>query len=724
MKRLYVILLVFILVFSMGSISALAEVNLIKNGGFENGKTNWIGTGGSASNQVPYISVSSDIKHSGSQSVKISDNASKQPYIYQDIAVTPDTEYTLSFWAYTETLADKTAFGFKFEYYQTQNGGHIGLDDYGRLSVPSTDYKKWIKYDIDFITPEKCYRVNPLIRLYGAGTVYVDDVSLVAKGAPKRILITNADVFNYADNETGEVSVRLNTEAYTLSSSAKIVFTILNGNREIHKSDAVIPTNGKATYTFPTKDLIKDKTYVLSATLYDGNVTESVSQDIYKVNRPSMLDKNGTAYFDSKPFYPVLAYHVNYGNKGELDDMPQMGVNLVQCPYTSPSGAYDYLEAAKKYGVKVLVPLYNSMLPAGHPDNIQNTIDVVNKVKDHEALFGYIMIDEPFGRVHRPGKVLTEGYKLIRSLDDKHIITFVNDKPQRDAESAQYADVLIIDPYIWDKYSPASYVAERTKQARQCGKPIYVLVQASDLTYFPEGEEVRSMWYQAMLSGAKGAGYYSIYDTTWENGSRVSIMNTKLWEPLCAFSSEIGKVQPLFLENANFSSEVKNGIEIYKWNVDGESYIACRNTEWSKGASVDSLARSVSIDIGKNALALIAGSPASPSYEAGVVSLTLSYCDVCVFKVMGVPVFVQNGLAMEEISSGKITVYNKEKTKIAIAFYVNEGNKIKMVDFKIANDKMDIYSFSVPSTGVNMIRAFFYAENGKILNAETISLNS
>ena len=85
MKRIYSLLVLLFLLASTYTISAGATENLITNGGFENGKTGWLGTGGKDSNGTPYIAVSDVVKHSGNASIKVSDIANKQPYIYQDV---------------------------------------------------------------------------------------------------------------------------------------------------------------------------------------------------------------------------------------------------------------------------------------------------------------------------------------------------------------------------------------------------------------------------------------------------------------------------------------------------------------------------------------------------------------------------------------------------------------------------------------------------------------
>ncbi len=751
MKRIYSLLVVVLIVFSlsvcmkaMPALGTVNDTNLIFNDGFD-ALTNWKNKSAGTQNTEKYHKAAPSFKMEG------------ETYIYQEVSVLSDTEYTFSYWAYPETLPagyENTCMGFKFEYYDA-SGTHISLDDFGKFVVPDENMQKWSLYETSFITPKGCAKVSVLLRLYKkGGSVYFDDVTLKQKTEPNRLTIDYIDVINYTDETNGKVQLRLNqTAGYAPSASAYMTVKITGTEGTVYESPSLVCNGETLTHTFSTEHMHfvsgETKPYTLTATLYDNGQTYSAKRTIYKYPRPSMLDKDGNAYILGKdkngseisrtPITPQIAYHVDiasrsqYGSEPDIDDMPALGVNVVQCMYTTPSGAKSYLDEAAKYGLKVLVPLYEQMLPAGHPLNEENTRDIVLAVRDHAALFGYILMDEPFGQAHRPGTYLEKGYTIIRELDTEHIITFMNDKPPRNMECTQYCDVLMIDPYIWKKENAASFVAEKTADAVACGKPVYSVLQVSVFdAKVPSFSEVRSMWYQAMLAGAKGTGYFAIYDYKWEGSKRISLVKVpEMFNPLCDFSSEMQTARTFLFDPLRrvLSDETDSaGVRKIVWESGNKRYVMLLNTNGrgmknnetneSLSAALAAMTRTVDIPLENTLPARLLGDETRCSISNGKLSVNMEYCGVYLFCFTEAG-FTRNGFLLKTLSEGEAAVQNIVSKKTAVLLYTGGEASPKMLqDIIFSNGAVYELQFNIPASVTQVKTVFWENDFSEILHGE------
>ncbi|MBQ7032423.1 MAG: carbohydrate binding domain-containing protein [Clostridia bacterium] len=549
---------------------------LVKNGSFEEEDAEW------TFYNPAYCSITDTDAVSGTRALKISTKDGKNPWARQMITdVEPGAQYQIS--AYIKAK-DNNAVGFKVEYYKgdgsvtTENAnGSTNSEKYGYTG------DNWRLLGHTFYVPKETVSMVIYARLFASkGTMICDDVSVYKVGNAKKYTMETNDVFYYTDDDGfGRASVYANTEEYPeLSEVGTAHFALKDGETVLDSAEAGIK-NGAASFSFALPLMQeKEKEYTVSlSVMVDGVLQQKQDISVYRYDRPTMMDKEGNFYVDGEIFRPVFAYHVNMDM---YDDCAAAGINVVQGEnFTGPAGYIDLLDKAHAAGITMLVPLYRSIKPAGHPDNAANTKEVVAAIKDHPALFGYMVIDEPFFNLEEPEEHLENSYKIIREIDKVHP-TYIMEN-QNFIGSVKYCDILGVDIYPNDKEKSTTYIAEMTRSimhSTEYRKPVWVLLQTFRhvpyYDYFPTSDELRSGIYQSYFCGAKAVGYYCLRDAD----GKLDLMETPLWEGVEAFGDgEVDALAPYFAEwkYPSFAEKKTDDYWYRSYIKDGIIYVALIN---------------------------------------------------------------------------------------------------------------------------------------------------
>lgn len=387
-------------------------------------------------------------------------------------------------------------------------------------------------------------------------------------------------------------------------------------------------------FAFPLTTLTQEKhTYLVRAKVYSGQTLLAEGErKIYKFPRSSRIQSDGVYRVDGEPFMPVMMYNIT--QTANYSKMSEIGVNVVQAQLNDST-----LNAAQAQGLKVLAVLYPGMLPAGHPNNVQNTRYLVNKYKNHPALFGWAIMDEPYyilvDREAGPqyDKEVVDGwlensYKIIREIDDTHPVYLTQDGASRYVDASHYTDILCIDPYVGNRdYNTHVYNYTKLACAAANGKkPVYTLLQTSEfLGTFPTSVQARHMVYQARLAGAEGIGYYCFGGAQ----GNLNLDATALWDGLKAIKEEDLPLLPI-LETAE---TVETDTAVLG---KGEDIVVALNKTTGIGAGAIETAYTYSEKVDGDAVA---------SIENGVVNVTLQPSAAAVFRLGNIEtetVFVEN----------------------------------------------------------------------------------
>ena len=240
---------------------------------------------------------------------------------------------------------------------------------------------------------------------------------------------------------------------------------------------------------------------------------------------------------DGKPFFPIGIY-------GASDPKAQLAgtaFNLVTGGATSSTGL-SYLDACAEAGVYSWVSLTGLMrghLPWQAPD-------VVAPVKDHPAVLGWYLCDEPdHGGWNVPPPELRLAKKLIAESDKAAhpAITLVMSwAPSNIYQYRDTCDILASDPYCIKQERPCDlqYVSRCVDTMRQAVhevKPVWVVLQAGwDVTPEPTREEEYAMTYLAVTHGADGILWFALDYT---------LKHPPLWQTLKDLAKELETLSPV-----------------------------------------------------------------------------------------------------------------------------------------------------------------------------------
>ncbi|MBR2972928.1 MAG: S-layer homology domain-containing protein, partial [Clostridia bacterium] len=468
----------------------------------------------------------SDVKHSGERAVKLTNyNESlvqNNPWVMYAVQ-TPtkaNAQYLLSAWVKKADAAESCGFFFKLE-------GAPGVTS-NEFYFNDTDWHE-IKYL--FTMPEGSDNFYFYVRLKGVGTIYYDDVQFGLADTLEPITMKSDRVFYYTEEPTGKAYAEIND----VRDGAYVQFEIKDGDSLVASQQ--VPASKKAVWNFNIADLRKKQhEYTLSATYYaaDGTViAPTQTKGIYRYDRPKAINDKGQYIIDGEPADPFFIY----GAWDQfLEGYASVGIKFFRAR-DSKLDTWDtdqllkVLDRVDSLGMKQIICLYNHQ-PAGHPFQIENTRRVVSAVKDHPAVAGYLMMDEPsyaakglftsaktYEEMH---EYLVEGYKAIREIDPVHPVMNIDTVEATDATielTSQVTDLFLIDSYPLSEkdvpirmYNATSRVMDFLKE----GHPFWTLGCMWSGTPTPMGDgAVATNMYQTFFAGAQGFGYY-IGDTNSE----------------------------------------------------------------------------------------------------------------------------------------------------------------------------------------------------------------
>ncbi len=514
--------------------------NIVKNGGFEELDSSGYPVGWAAYQgwEKGFASVETEKAIFGNNCLRVSTTSGGNPWaMFTTEVLEPGAEYELSFWA---AASKGTNFVVKFEGYAQagSNGENYTIADANTEMYAGTDWQ-WRQFTFPYVAPEvpATLKLYPRVRS-DSGTCLFDEISFYKVDDRPRCNVETDWVFYYSDMEWGKATLTPNLQYYPELVKGLVDFALLDGENVLFESKNVGITDGKATFIYDL-DLLteKQKEYTVSVQLRnaDGEIVTEKSLPIYKYDRPTMMTKEGDFIVDGKPFNPVFGYHAR---SRTFEKCAEAGVNLVQNgAYRTAEEYIKELDEMHKYGLKALVPLYGAMSPAGSDRNAAVTAEVVAAIKDHPAVFAYIIQDEPFLNNLWPQEDLRKSYKLIRDIDPVHPTFIVECFKEYYATTAKYCDVLCVDLYPGQKQEPCTYVQEGTSKAVDATKgekPVFTLLQTFG-SYRATENELRNMMYQVLLAGGRAMGYYTIGDAFTVDGKKYDLNDTELWNPILAF---------------------------------------------------------------------------------------------------------------------------------------------------------------------------------------------
>lgn len=505
MKKIISIVISVVLMFvCMSSLAVSAAVGdeLLSNGGFETvSGSSPSGIGAYGNWGGSYISLQKTEVHSGTYAAKITTTSGGNPYISIPVNnIEGGCKYQMTLW-YKGTTTGSKGFSVKFEEYSSA-GRNVN-------SPHAPTYKtsaSWKQVTYTYYAHDDAVRVSIMPRLYAdSGEIYVDDISFKMIEGPEQFKFSTDQFFYYDEYTHAEATVELDDyydNIYTVD------FSIKSGTTVLQKVEDVPFVDYFAKAKLDITALEKKKTYRVYADIYDNEGTKvtTFSKELSRMDRPTAFNEDGVFIKDGKPFYPTILYHASIEDE-DLDKAVANGINVIQ----NTSTDVEFLDKCYEKGIMVLQVMYFGMRPAGHTSNVADVQRTVNQIKDHPALYGYMIMDEPYAH----GVTETElirSYRIIRNIDDVHPVYVMIANPAQYKEASKFCDCLAIDPYPGNGGDYGRMVGDMSAAAREgtgYKKPVYNVLQAFTFGLSkPTQAQMRSMMYQSVMGGAQGMGYY------------------------------------------------------------------------------------------------------------------------------------------------------------------------------------------------------------------------
>ena len=383
----------------------------------------------------------------------------------------------------------------------------------------------------------------------------------------------------------------------------KVKVTLSSAGRVISEKDEDV-RNGECRFSIPAGSLAAGAyTLKISARVNGNDVT--VERTITKLaSAPSQVAWHPNGFFicNGQPFVPVICWTIA-GTSADQSDAQidrafyyaaRNGINSMIFRVDSGEAALRYLNIAQKYGMKLFFAVGNA--PAADDNTLaiyENRIAslLLKEVKEHPALLGYFLVDEPYWR-GIPSAALIESYKVLKFLDPHHPV-WINAAPRGSVEvHAEYSlasDIYGVDVYPIPQPSSHSGLDDKTMSSigkyvfrmdEACGghKPIIMALQGfawsegkpDKTAVYPNFAELRFMTYDAITAGGTGASYWGTQ----------GVLNADFYRnALYPVTRELQQISGILtaLERAEVTSS-DPAVRIYARKVDGKIYVIAANT--------------------------------------------------------------------------------------------------------------------------------------------------
>jgi len=570
--------------------AAAAPVNLVANPGFEDTMDNipahWLAIGNGWNDS---IRASTAAKRSGNYGVAIETNIANNPWVAIPVPVEEGATYEITSWF--KAIGASGDVGYKVEFFKgidrTDANWIYGYPYYAESSLNEPIFRK---FAIEVEAPAEAKYMYVYLRLYGTGTVYFDDVSVIKSKGKPQIIVDSEHRYYYSDITQGNIDLDITPEDGVFTGKTVDIRIVDEATEDVLFSQTGIGAAATVTVPFDTSIMALQQPYRIKAELKEGQngLIESTEQTIYRWARPSTVPDNGPILVDGQPFFPVIAYHVG------PEDYPYLqaiGVNTVQGTNTTDADTLESeLDAAHANGLKMLVTLYNGMKVK---ENAQMTEAFVTRFKNHPAVLGYMVMDEPSTN-GIPNSDLIDAYKLIRSIDPAHPTYMVEEDWKAYRYTGHATDILVTDVYPIREGSaalPLKSVGEHVRKAVASvgdSKPVWTVLQTfkysnSFFTTLPTEDQLRNMAYQAILSGAKGLAYYAIHDPGWD------LFDSDFYPIMVKFKTELAFIRSLVIEGTKTDAYLDNDSNV-QWAIyskgDEQYAIAINTTKEAQTAAI------------------------------------------------------------------------------------------------------------------------------------------
>ena len=402
----------------------------------------------------------------------------------------------------------------------------------------------------------------------------------------------------YTGGELGEILIEGAPEG-------EFLLQVAIGEKVLANS-APRPVRGGLMGSFPLASLPEGKSQLRCALLRGGRALATREITVLRLppraNQVRVDRLTGGVEVDGLPQIPFGFYC--YTNQTG-DDHPQPGLAAqevvrgftMMSPYQSCAPEHRerrraYLDRCARLGMRVH---YNVIVPARHaatnPEQVEANLaqieDEIRTFRDHPAILGYYISDEPELRRESP-EILERIYRRIRELDPYHPVTIVFISPPPAQRYAKALDIVMCDPYPIPNRGPvyAGDLLRRLNHAFQLRKPVWIVPQAfggnEHWAREPTRQEERLMTYLGVMEGATGVQYFI------RNGMNGFPKSTAAWAECALCAVEVTQLTPdlLSIERRPAVTAEPATVRVTARQRDGLVTVIAANTRKAPAAMV------------------------------------------------------------------------------------------------------------------------------------------
>ena len=558
---------------------------------FERGSAGW--------NLPPAYSVKKGAGMNGTAALVYENSDPNLPYAFPSckIHLKPGQIYRFSAWIRTEGLKSANGGGAKLGIERSDaNGRHLG----GTYSRDLKGSENWTRIEgVTGVISEMTASISfiPYCTPGCVGKAYFDDIEIVPYEKPAVGHMISSAYRNIAAGGTLKFMVGLAIpERFALGEvAAEFSYERPDGSRKTVPAEML--TRSEAGFAIAA-DKLKSGRSIVAFRLKapDGSVLGSAKLSFNRVarmpERRAWIDENRRTIVDGKPFFPLGMYT---GNANRREEYVKGPFNCAM-PYEAPDAVG--MDFYWTNGVRVIYSVKDVYAGANHaPASVTSEAAAdsyvqakVDAFKNHPGLLAWYVNDELVGDGWYGA--LTHRRDFLEQADPDHPTWAVVYQLQFLRELAPTFDIIGTDPYpVPDK--PLSMVTDWTRQTDRAYfalRPMWQVPQAFDWGGYrsewpgspenrmPTVDEMRSMSWQCIASGANGLIYYSF---TAIQKQTHGLPFAKAWADICKVGEEVRRYIPVLL-SVEPAPEVtgapsKWGVRV--WRKDGAAWLLVVNAQ-------------------------------------------------------------------------------------------------------------------------------------------------
>ena len=562
----------------------------VANPDFERGEDAW--------RMKPAYSVQKGAGMNGTAALVYENADPNLPYAFpsQKIVLKKGEMYRFSAWIRTENLVPASGGGAMLAIEWSDGERHLG----GSYSKALKGTHDWTRIEgVTTVIPDRAVNMSfvPYCTPGSVGKAYFDDIEVVPYEKPPVGHMLSSFYRNTAARGVAEFRVALAVpERYSLADlKAEFSYAEPDGSRKTVK--AATFARDSAGFSLPVASLRMGESIVaFRLRAPDGSTLGATKLAFKRVakmpERRVWIDEHRRTIVDGKPFFPLGMYTGNANRRADYVKGPFNCIMSYQAPDAAGMDFY------WTNGVRVIYSVKDVYAGAGHaPKSVTTEAEAdafvqakVDEFKDHPGLLAWYVNDELVGDSWFGP--LTHRRDFLERADPDHPTWAVIYQLHFLRDIIPTFDVIGTDPYpVPDK--PLSYATDWTRKTNRAYfglRPMWQVPQAFDWGGYraelpgsspnrmPTVDEMRSMAWQCVASGANGIIFYSF---TAIQKQTHGLPFERAWADICKVGEEMRKYLPVLL-SVEPAPTVKGAPEewcVRIWRKGGETWLLVVNAQ-------------------------------------------------------------------------------------------------------------------------------------------------